>query len=156
LGRMINQVLARELELAVSISAVEAYPALVGSGFEIERDRLPHHLECLVIDGESWAFTAPWGRAILPERGTSKQNHKKQIYLHGLIPNGSCKSKTGILQSRERSDRLFLRLFHTLAAIHSAASCVPRLPPMSAVVFFCRTDSSTALLILPASWLKPR
>src|SRR5579859_84318 len=41
-------------------------------------------------------------------------------------------------------------------AIHSAASFVPRLPPISCVAFFCCTAASTALLIRSASLAKPR
>src|SRR3954452_11896083 len=41
-------------------------------------------------------------------------------------------------------------------AIHSAASFVPRVPPISAVVFFCCTAASTALLIRSDSLAKPK
>src|SRR6478672_7600428 len=41
-------------------------------------------------------------------------------------------------------------------AIHSAASFVPKVPPMSDVVFLCCTAASTALLIRSDSWAKPR
>ena len=44
----------------------------------------------------------------------------------------------------------------TLSATHSPASLVPSDPPISCVVFFCRTASSTAASIFSASRVIPR
>src|SRR4029077_9081324 len=44
----------------------------------------------------------------------------------------------------------------TCSATHSPASFVPNVPPMSCVVFFCRTASSTVVSILSASFAIPR
>lgn len=75
-----------------------------------------------------------------------KAQHEVLLYMETLILH-QCWEITGVnytLFSHRSTKLVICYLLRTQPSTHSAASVVPKLPPMSTVVFFWRTASSTA------------